>query len=155
MSREVKQTVYRFDELEEDVQAKVIESFRHALVDDSYWFEIIEEDAASVGVKILSYDGRTCEIELKEYPQDVANMILKDHGDSCDTYQTAKNFIECLDEEGNASEEDIREFRLQLAEDYRIMADREYEYMTSDECIDEWLCGTDREFLADGTDYNE
>jgi hypothetical protein len=97
----------------------------------------------------------------------VANKIITDHGPDCDTFKTAKNYLteltelrehanddkdlldEC-DDEPDTTDIDS-EFLKSLLEDYRIILQKEYEYLTGKPAIIEMIEANDYEFTEDGT----
>jgi hypothetical protein len=88
-------TAYQFSELSDKAKEKAIEHCYYYNVDHDWW-EFIFEDAKEVGLKITGFDidrGSYCEIEFIESAETVGAAILKNHSESCETYQTARNFL--------------------------------------------------------------
>jgi len=111
---------------------------------------------------------------------DVAKRIIEEHGEQCGTYQTAKDYIaeynrliveQCQGEADllawpgyerdwdtiseyypeELDTEDIdNEFLRSLCEDYRIILQKEYEYLTSKEAIIETIEANEYEFTEEG-----
>ena len=92
-------------------------------------------------------------------------MIVANHGDTCETYKTAKNYLKELEELGDrpsdsndaddSEYEDKRyeidqEFLKWLCEDYAIMLQKEYDYLTSREVIEETIRANEYTFTEDG-----
>jgi hypothetical protein len=168
-----KTKVYQFDELTDDQQQKAIERLYDINVDYEWW-DFIYNDANIVKLKLTGFDiGRRsyCKGEFIEYAEDTAQAILKHHGDCCDTYQTAKNYLHERTElvkkhsdgkntaivtEDNEYEFDNdcealdAEFLKDILEDYRIILQKEYEYLTSEKAIIETIKLNDYEFDIDG-----
>lgn len=166
-------TVYSFDELPEDVKEKAIEKLWDLNVDHEWW-QFTYEDAKQIGCEIQGFDigrGSYCNLIFEDSPEEVANLILKNHGETCETYKTAKNFLKERDElvekysdginkervsEDNEYEFDNEcdeleeEFKKSLSEDYRILLSNEYEYLTSEESIIETIKANEYEFDEDG-----
>ena len=101
---------------------------------------------------------------------DTATAILFHHGESCETHETAAEFIresaknnekypEKLDDEDYDENETARdveqqeldeEFLKSILEDYRIMLEKQYEYLTSEDAIIETIEANEYEFTEDG-----
>lgn len=176
MARTVRTKVYKFSELSNEAKEKAIQQFWDVNV--SYeWWESIYEDAANIGLKITDFDidRGNCNGEFTMDADDVAKAIVENHGEGCQTYKTAINFIqECkavidstpvVFDEGTEDEyEDYSDrnyqieeleiaFRESLCEDYRIMLRDEYEYQTSEKQVIESIEANDYEFTRDGKQF--
>ena len=81
-------------------------------------------------------------------------LILENHGENCETYKTAMEYkgrVSTTDEDGYEEETDEgAEFLKSLLEDYRIMLQKEYEYKSSREAIEETIRCNEYEFTEDG-----
>lgn len=168
--RTIRTKVYKFDELSEDAKQKAIEEFCNINVDYEWW-DSVYYDAENIGLKITGFDidrGSYCNGEFNLAAPEVAANIIREHGDMCETYKTASSFIEewqpvfnnYMDEnsedyESRDSEDKLleleTEFLNSLLEDYRIILQNEYEYLTSEESIIETIQINEYEFKADGT----
>lgn len=166
--------IYEFDELPDKAKEKAIERFADVNVDYDWW-EYIYEDARNVGLKLTGFGldrSSYCKGDFIESPEETAQGIIDNHGESCDTYSTAKNYLEERSElvkkysdgvsldivaEGNEYDFDNecdeldKEFLRSILEDYRIMLQKECEYLTSREAIEETIKINEYEFLEDGT----
>jgi len=101
----------------------------------------------------------------------VHKSILANHGDQCETYKTAKKFLDeylpvkiqldAMNEDEDAQDKDIErlddvcedlitEFEKSLLEDYSIMLQKESEYLQSKEAIIETIEANEYTFEADG-----
>ena len=146
--------VYPFDELSDEAKEKAIGGLRDINVDNEWW-DSIYEDAKNVGIKITEFDigrGNYCRGTVDD-AIDTARAILKEHGDSCETWQTAKDFHDAVakDGEDTADFENLcLEFKYSLLEDYRIMLQKEYEYLSSEDAIVEAIEANEYEFTEDG-----
>lgn len=170
--RTVRTKVYQFSELNKPAQSKAIESNYDLNV--SYdWWESVYEDAEQIGLKITGFDidrASYCNGNFTLAANEVAQNILNNHGEQCETYKTAATFMEewqpvfanYMDEshadyESSESEDKLMEiedeFLKSLLEDYRIMLSKEYDYLTSEEAIKETIEANEYEFKADGTRY--
>lgn len=150
--------LYQFSELSEEAKDKAIESLYDVNVDYDWW-ESTYEDAANIGLKLTGFDidrGSYCKGTFIESAESVANAILKDHGESCSTYHTAKAYFKELeaiipDDDGDKDTEEIDDnFRRDLLEDYLVILRQEYEYQTSREAIIETIEANEYEFTEDG-----
>lgn len=142
-----------FDELSEKGQAKALSDNYNINVSDSFWYESIYEYTKEINCKINGFDidrGSYCELEFTANVEDVANAIIKNHGESCDTYKLAKTFLSDSLLQSNLSYQELcDEFKKDLSEEYLSILRREYEYLTSDEAIKETIEANEIEFDAD------
>jgi len=174
MRIDIKKTeVYPFGELTDDAKQTALEQLADINVDHEWW-DFTYEDAANVGIKITGFDlgrGSYCHGDFTLDVEEIANKIIAEHGESCETYKTAIEFLaeiynlrndfmlsdDDLDEEdfelSDTYEDAVDEFKYSILEDYRIMLQHEYEYMTSEEAIIETIEANEYEFTADGKLY--
>lgn len=167
----IKETkVYQYDELSEKAKEKARDWFREASAGDEWW-QSTYEDAESVGIKISAFDidrGSYCKGEFISGAEETAWKIEKDHGETCETYKTAKAFLAERDKivkeakrDENGEFEDEREldaaldefeaeFLKSILEDYRIILQKEYEYQNSDEMVEENIRANEYEFNENG-----
>jgi hypothetical protein len=167
-------TYYQFDELSETAKDKAVRSLFDINVDYHWWENITEHDAKQIGLEISEFDidrGNRIKGQFIESAEDCANKILAEHGEKCQTYLTACEYIKdrskliehysdgiTLDEvaEGNEDkfDEDCDqldgEFLRSILEDYLILLRKEYEYLTSEEAIIDQLRLNEYEFDEDG-----
>jgi len=166
-------TTYCFEELPEDIQEKAIENLYDINVDYSWW-EFVYEDAENVLLKISEFDidrASYVKADFIEYAENTAQKIIENHGDMCETFKTAEEYlkdrkelvkkysdgvnIEEVAEDNELEFEDEteeldKEFLRAICEDYRVMLQNEYEYRTSEESIIETIKANEYEFTADG-----
>lgn len=165
--RTIRTKIYKFSELTEEGQRKAIENLSDINIDHSEWDNSIE-DAEQIGLKIISLDDhRANKGEFITNAETCANFILINHGKDCETFKTAKSFLdeylplkkawdENEDNEGFPFEYEDQatdlseEFLISLLEDYRIMCNKNYEYLTSEEAIIETIEANEYEFFEDG-----
>lgn len=88
-------TLYKFDELDERAQEKALESLWDLDVDHDWW-DHIYRDAANIGLKITEFDTyrNTISGELTDYLLDSCKLIRKNHGKDCETFKTAKAYLD-------------------------------------------------------------
>lgn len=113
---------------------------------------------------------------------EVAEAILKEHGKDCETYKDAYEFVWTMAEaedadyeekRGDAAEagedfvwyaidefdpdaecpEELEEFQRTIFEDYRIMLQQDYDYLTSAKAIKDTIDANGYEFTEDGRIY--
>lgn len=176
MPREVKVLLYQFDELSAKAKEKARDWYRQGALDYEWW-ESVYEDAKNIGLTITSFDlGRSNSIEgkLTRDIVDVAQAIVKEHGEGCETRKDAEIYLAALGliERGETPrllqewpytqrgrhafpEMDTREeldegFRKALFDDYLDILRKEEEYLTSDEQVDESIRANKYEFNKDG-----
>ena len=112
---------------------------------DYNWWEFIEEDLNEIGLTLVEFDlgrGSFCRLEVKEDLHHTAKQILEHHGKECDTYISAEQYIN--------DDLDAKEFLHELQEEYRIMLEKEYEYLCSEEYIKELCEINEHEFDENG-----
>lgn len=168
--------IYSFNELSEDAKQKAIESLYDLNVDYDWW-NFTYDDAAAIGLEISEFDlGRRRHIagELTISACESAELTLKLHGETCDTYQTAVNFLnewkelvkkysdgvsvtevaEDNEYEFDQEADDLEEeYRKNILQDYFSMLRNKYEYLTSEESIIESIRANEYEFTEDGELY--
>ena len=88
--------LYKFDELTEEAQRAALDKYSDINVDYDWW-DSIYEDAKRIGLQITEFDldrSRYAGGEFIEPTAEVAQNILKEHGENCRTYKTALCFLE-------------------------------------------------------------
>jgi hypothetical protein len=163
-------TVYKFNELPEAARDKVLDRYAYLNVEHDWW-EFTFEDAARVGIKIEEFDidrGSYCRGKFLWEAPPVADAIIEEHGENCETRKTAEAFIKERDEAVDTAPRDENgdfvdeyaldrklneieeEFKKSIFEDYRIILQKEYEHLTSEEAIIETIEANDYDFTIDG-----
>lgn len=165
-------TVYKFDELSEKAQEKALDNLRDINTDHEWW-EFTYEDAANVGLRITSFDldrnrHATGEFMVLGGGEQCAELILREHGPKMNTYKTAAAYLKELEalsakypnrEDSDHEDHEAHmeaaglledEFLTNLLEDYSVMLQNEYEYLSSDEGIKETIAANDYDFTEDG-----
>jgi hypothetical protein len=165
--------LYDFAELSEEAQQKAIDGLRDLNVTHE-WYEFIIEDAKNIGLKITEFDtdrNRHAKGNFIESARECAELILKEHGENCETFKTAKQFLSDRDALVSKYSDGVKtdevsedneyqfdqdcdelesEFLKSILEDYAIMLEKEYEYQTSDEAIKESIEANEYTFTEDG-----
>lgn len=167
--REVTVKYYQFGELSDDVQSKVIDKMWDINVDYDWW-ESTYEDAERVGLKLTGFDieRHYCHGEFIDSAEKTAHLIEDEHGESTESYKTAKEYLTerdrlideaARDEYGEFVDENKldcelddldEEFRKSILGDYRIILRGEYDYLTSKEAIIETIEANEYEFTENG-----
>lgn len=158
--------LYSYAELSDKAKEKALEKLWDINVSFDWW-DSTYEDAANIGLRIRAFDAYHAEGELKESAKEVAEAILREHGEHCETYATAKEFLKnrakffsevVLDTDGNlktqALEDELEEmetnFKKDLLENYATILQGEYEYLTGRKQVIEAIEANAYEFTEDG-----
>lgn len=179
--RTIETQVFTYDELSESAKEKARNWWREASQHDD-WVEPILEDADNIGLRIKEFDlDRGVKASFKQYAESTAVACMQDHGAECETYKDSEQFlldlktkkeamessIAALEESGDPDDKiaDIEsdfddwledreaEYLHDMSENYRIMLNREYEYVNSDDYVEETIRANEYEFTADGKIY--
>ncbi len=147
---------------------------------DHDWSDPIYEDAKTIGLKIEEFHLEHKKINgaLTEYLLDCCRSIRHNHGKDSDTFNTAHQYLqeyiqafvkwkeENKDDDNkdwkpadwlyefkytDEADEITNEFRKALLQDYLIMLDKEYDYLTSEEAIKQSMEANECLFHEDGT----
>lgn len=161
--RTIATNIYEFKELSEAAKKKAVEKISTINVDFNWW-DLTYKDAKNIGLKITFFDldrNRHAKGEFITNAVNCAERIIEEHGENCDTYKTAKEFLSALNEYTgqfpdieDSDEDEIEnlesEFLKSLLEDYSIMLQKESEYLQTDEAIIEAIEANGYEFTEDG-----
>jgi hypothetical protein len=166
-------TLYTFDELGDEAKEKALEEYRDINCGFDWW-DFIYDDAETVGLKIDGFDldrRRHATGKFIESAFDCASKIIKEHGEMCETYKTAKAFLsdwsklvtkysdgintdevaEDNDYEFDQEADEMEsEFLKSILEDFSIMLQNESEYIVSDEAVREAIEANEYEFTEEG-----
>ena len=167
--RIIETKAYKFDELSPEAQEKAIEKLWDCNVEFGDWWNYTYEDAENVGLKITDFDldYHTIHGEFTDSADYTASKIMENHGMTCETYLTARGYIQERDQFLKTAErdeygelatyklehelEDIeKDFLSSLLEDYRMMLNKEYDYLTGREAIIETIQENEWEFTENG-----
>jgi len=154
--------LYKFEELTEESQNKAIIGLHYINVDHDWW-DCTYDEAKELGCEISAFDigrGNSINFKFVDNSADVAEKIIKTHGESCDTYILSKAYLKdykkldqcltgCMICEESLEELEI-EFSRAIGEEYLHMLRREYEYLSGDEAIKETIVCNDYEFTKQG-----
>lgn len=139
-------------------------------IDD--WWECTYDDAKSIGLKITSFGldrNRHAKGEFLASAPECAESIIKEHGETCETYKTAKAYLQSLEQldlkypyadidaraeaYDDEREELDREFLKLLLEDYSILLQRESEYLQSRDYAEDCITANAYTFTEDGSRF--
>jgi hypothetical protein len=151
--------LYEFDELSDQAKQRAIADNCGINVDYWEWYHSVYDDAKTIGLKITGFDldrNRHCTGKAIDDILTIAHKIKTEHGLDTPTYKLANEFIKdyaALDEDIDAGE--LRgfenEFLKSILEEYSILLQQEYEWLTSEEAITDVLRSGEYEFLEDGS----
>lgn len=161
--------VYKFHELPESIQDKVIENLSDINTDYDWW-DSIYEDAKNIGLQINEFDCNRLMItgDLLWSPEQIISEIIAQHGESCETYKDAIEYKTKFDElekkyqsdndyangDWSNDHDDLTgEFKHAILENYLSMLRNEYDYRTSREAIIEAINANEFEFKENGKIY--
>lgn len=152
--------LYQFDELSDDAKQKAIADNCEINVDYGWWHSIYD-DAETIGLKITEFDldrNRHCTGHEMSNANTltIAHRIKIEHGFDTPTYELAEQYIKdyaALDDDIDTGElrDFENEFLNSLLEEYSILLQKEYEWLTSEESIEISLRSCKYEFLEDGS----
>lgn len=166
----IETTVYEFHELNDAAKEKAREWFRSFALDCEWWDSTCD-DAERIGLKITGFDLDRNRHAAGKFTDDAchcANLILKEHGDTCETFKTAESFLKERDDAVNAAPRDENgelvseyeldnqldeieaEFLRSILEDYAVILQKECEYLLSDEAVDESIACNGYTFTENG-----
>jgi hypothetical protein len=161
--------LYSFKELSKEAQNKALSKYATINVDFDWW-DSTYNDAEQVGLKITGFDldrNKHATGQLTLNALEVAQNIINNHGENCNTYKTAQKFLEehapifadYMDENSDGYESAENEGKLSdlesgfledLLSDYADMLQKECDYLMSKEAIIETFEANDYTFEADG-----
>jgi len=155
--RTINVNLYSFEELKEDIKEKVIQNNYDINVEHDWW-ECTYNDMASVGIKVEGFDIFRyfyAEISINDM-HETCNLILKWHGEKCNTYKIAKRYISRYDEINHQKSNDNeienlnQEYKKYFSSEVLGILGREYQYLTSEKGIIETFEANEFEFLENG-----
>lgn len=142
-------TLYQFDELSDKAKETARDWFREGALYYGWW-DSIYEDAATIGLKITSFDlGRSQAIDgiLGVSVMECCSRIISNHGKNCGTYKLAERTFK---EKRVGKTAEPEEFRRELLGEYFGMLEGEMDYLMSNESMDENIRANEYEFLENG-----
>ena len=144
---------YKFNELDDKAKERARDWYREGALDHE-WYYFTYDDAAEIGLKITGFDldsRQSLEGIFNRSAVDVANAILKNHGDKCQTYIEALAFT--LSFNGEPTEDQETEFFSEIKGAYWRILKSEMEYILSDESVDEMILANEYDFNASGSRF--
>ena len=169
--RIIETKVFTFDELSDEAKRVALEEQAKFEL-SCEWYNCIYDEAEELGFNITGFDvDYYCDIELKLSAYEIAQNIIRNHGEHCDTYKTAESFIEewnrlvkkysdginleKVAEENeydfdNEADEAEHDFKKALSKNYRILLRKEYEAVSDEEYLIEIIKINNYEFTENG-----
>lgn len=167
--RIVETKVYEYDELNDKAKETARQWIRERLYGHSWWTPIYENAEQNALVEIDSFDLRgSIDISFLQGALNTCQTILKNHGESRDTYKAAQEYESAIDalpelpsedspdydkkerELWEESEQIESEFIEKLKRCFIKMLRDESEYLKSDEYAEETIRINDYTFTEDG-----
>lgn len=147
--------IYTFDELSDRAKQRALDHCRYWQVEHEWW-DGVYMDAERIGLKITAFDldrHLHADGDFISSAESCAKAILEEHGASCETFKDASAYLEDLTklaEDDDAHEDLDREFLKTILEDYAWNLQHEYEWLTDDAQVEEFILANDYEFDEDG-----
>lgn len=168
----ITRTLYQFDELSDEAKEKARDWYREGALDYDWW-NFTYDDAKTVGLIIEGFDldrNKHVDGSLNVSGLESCKLSIANHGESCDTYKLAVEFLPQFEtltkkledmqanEDNKESELDIedeieeleKDYTYQLRKEYTSMLQKKYEYLISDESVDENIRANEYEFTENG-----
>lgn len=176
MQKVISTTVYTFDELSEAAKEKA----RAWFIEGDIWdqrYSTTFEDAKQAGITIEDFETDAWEnvhnlkISFDDGALNTMNYIINNHGENCDTYKAARAYENAIDELPNLPEESAAnyaeierelcesadaiegDFIVALEKCYTRMLKQEFEYMRSNEYVDEIIIVNEYTFTKSGEHF--
>lgn len=154
--REITLKVYKFEELDEDVQEKVLDDHRYFEVEIGDWWDCVYDMAKEEGVKIKAFDTYRMDIEVEvDIDEEAARKEILESGElgvellaSLDDDEEDEDALEEALEE--ALELYSKEKNEEAGEKWLKILAEEEEHLTSDEYIKDFLVANEYEFYENG-----
>ena len=157
---------YTFDELSDKAKDKARQWAREYLTDN--WEAQVIEDAAQVGIKITGWDigrAQTIDLEFEDSAFLTAKRIMEEHGEACDTWETARGILQLQEgtqaaydsaeiTEGEANDrhaDEVEAFTKEIGECYLKMLREAYDHAMSNEGVDEMIEENEYLFTEEGS----
>ena len=150
-----KQTIniYGIEELAESPKELALDNLREFFL-CAEWYSYVYDDAKEIDLNITSFDidHKLISAEFIYSPQDTAEAIIRNHGESCKTYTHAKAYMSGEYKKSGQSDND---FLFDLRECYLEMLVNEWECLNTEESLIENAQANGYEFLSSGELYHE
>lgn len=166
--------LYKFQELKKEAKQTALVSLSDINIDFDWWF-CTYEDALNIGLEVTGFENNVwLRGKFTDTETAAAEKIIKEHGKDCQTYKTAKSFLDSWaklvakysdgqekDRVTEANEQEFDEkadilealFLKDLCSDYLKILGIDYEYQISDEGIIETINANNYDFTEDGKQY--
>lgn len=169
--KQITVNAYTFDELSDQAKQKVLNEMSDINTDYEWW-DSVYNDAETIGIEIKTFDIDRGDIDcIIADSEETANLILKNHGESCKTYSIASNFLEKksklvkkysngietekvtednYDDFDSEWEELMGSFDYNISKEYLKMLSDQYEFLQSEEAIIETIQANEYLFTKNG-----
>ena len=151
---------YNFDELSPEIQDRLVCEHRYVHVDYFDWYHSVYDDAKEIGLRITAFDLDRQHIEGDLFFDgfDVAQKIILNHGEHCETHKLSVQFLS--DYKNLPDDDDFEylaneleeEFLKSLLEEYLVILRHDFEYHTSDEAVLDYLKNSDCVYDINGNE---
>ena len=157
--------LYTYDDLSESAKDVDLVWYSSGCLDYEWW-DCVYDVAKQVGLKITSFDldrNRHACGSLQKTIYQSLSAIRANHGKDCDTFKLAEEYdakltalgaepqdSEAYDTWTDAIEDLTAQFEKDLLEEYSIMLQKEYEYQTSREVLEESIRANEYTFRENG-----
>ena len=163
--------IYEFNELSESAQDTAIDNIRTINNEYYEWWDSTYEDAETIGLCLTGFGldrHRHATGYFKNGAEGCAHLILDNHGEICETYKTATEYLKDRDKiiesapiDADGEFEDVNaldnslddldtDFLQSILEDYSMSLQREYEYIDSKENLLEVIACNEYTFNVNG-----
>jgi hypothetical protein len=162
----VRVKVYEYSELNEKAQQEARYWLLESGLDGQIQWEDTQEDANVIGLKLEGTHRGYMLGKFSISAQECAKLILENHGQTCETWKDAFSFLwdiaivwekdfdveaDELTYDDETKIEDLEsEFLKIILEDYRIISEKNQEYVESEEYIKETMEANGYTFTKDG-----
>jgi hypothetical protein len=156
--REVKITLYHFDELSLESQQVVLGAFHYINTKDTDWWKEIKEDLDMAALTLFEFDvdrGFT-RLEFSVDAEETAILISESHGRDTETWKATLKFLQdYVESRGNIDSRiaSKKYYLKQLEQAYTKMFTDAYKLWISDEKVIETINNRGYEFTSDGNIY--
>jgi hypothetical protein len=166
--KEITIKLYQYDELSEKAKEKALNWYMSSMdIDYQFAWDNVKDSAKDIGLDLKGVERGYMKGDFTKTAEECANKILKEYGKECEIYKTASGFIkelkrieEATNKQENGEESDFNteaeienaemEFRQSLLEDYRVISEKEEEFISSKEQIEENIKINEYTFLENG-----
>lgn len=127
MPKTIETVVYTYDELPTEKAKENARGWFTRDLDLSYIWDDIKSDAKEIGLEIIElHQHKHNKGEFINSAPECAETIIANHGNSCETYKTAKGYLDALQKLGDRPSDTIEDADDNEYEDAREELDNEF-----------------------------